>query len=51
MPFEGRERTKAIEIKQAVGVNFSMDLLVYDPKYLQQRIEWEDWFLREITEI
>ena len=27
-----------------------MDLLVYDPKYLQQRIDWEDWFVREITE-
>ncbi len=50
MPFEGRERAKAMEIKQAAGVDFSMDLLVYDPAHLQQRIEWEDWFLREITE-
>ena len=50
MPFEGRERAKAMEIKRTVGVDFAMDLLVYDPKYLQQRIEWEDWFLREVTE-
>ena len=50
MPADERDTKKAIEIRQTVGVNFAMDLLVYDPKYLQQRIEWEDWFVREITE-
>jgi len=50
MPSEGRDIKKAIEIRQAIGVNFAMDLLVYDPDYLRQRIEWEDWFLREITQ-
>ena len=50
MSSEGRDIKKAIEIRQALRVNFAMDLLVYDPNYLQQRIEWDDWFVREITE-
>jgi predicted nucleotidyltransferase len=29
---------------------FPMDLFVRTPDELRQRIEWEDWFLREIVE-
>ncbi len=50
MPFEGRERVKAIEVKRAIGVDFSMDVLVYNPENLRQRLAWGDFFLREITQ-
>jgi predicted nucleotidyltransferase len=50
MPFEGRSAAKSIEIRQAAYAGFAMDLLVYTPAYLQQRIAWSDFFLIEITE-
>ncbi len=50
MPFDGRERAKSMEIKRSVGVDCAMDLLVYEPDRLQQRLDWGDSFLREITE-
>jgi predicted nucleotidyltransferase len=50
MPFQGRERAKAREIKQAVCPDFSLDLLVYTPDDLRRRLAWEDWFLWEVTQ-
>ncbi len=53
MPFQERERALVRRIKQSVGLDkadFTVDVLVYDPEVLRQRLEWEDWFLREITE-
>lgn len=50
LPFEGREHAKATEIRIAVHAGFPMDLLVKTPGKLKQRIEMEDFFLREITE-
>ena len=50
MPFEGKSVYKAIEIEGAVRPRFAMDLLVYTPQKLRERIAWNDFFLREITE-
>ncbi len=50
MPFEGRPVAKAIEIQSNLSVPFPMDLIVYTPERLQQRIAMQDFFLREITE-
>ena len=40
----------AVRVRLALDVHFPMDLLVRTPETLRQRIEWEDWFLREIVE-
>lgn len=50
LPFEGKEHHKAVEIRLATHAGFPMDLLVRTPEKLQQRIEMEDFFLREITQ-
>ena len=49
-PFEGSNLHKAVEIVRQVKPTFSVDLLAYTPEQLQQRIAWNDFFLREITE-
>ena len=50
MPTEPRSLKKTVEIRLAVRETFPLDLLVYDPAYLQQRLEWGDCFLQEITQ-
>jgi uncharacterized protein len=40
---------QALQIRQALNVLFGLDLIVYTPKDLAQRIAWGDSFLREIT--
>ncbi len=40
---------QALQIRQTVNVLFGLDLIVYTPKNLAQRIAWGDSFLREIT--
>lgn len=50
MPHEGKAVSKAIEIRQAVDASFALDLLVRDPAVLRQRLEWGDFFLREVVE-
>ena len=50
MPFEGDSAHKATEIRHVVRAGFPVDLLVRTPAQVEQRIEWKDWFMREITE-
>ncbi len=50
MPADRRDRRKSVEIQLAVPETFPLDLLVYDPVYLQRRAGMEDWFVREILE-
>jgi predicted nucleotidyltransferase len=50
MPFEGDSARKATEIRQVVRAGFPVDLLVRTPAQVEQRIEWNDWFMREIVE-
>jgi uncharacterized protein len=50
MPFEGHSARKAFEIRRRIRPMFAVDLLVYTPEQLRQRLAWNDWFLREATE-
>ncbi len=51
MPIPKSEfRNKAVEIRQRIQYNFSMDLLVRSPEEIAYRVSYNDWFLREITE-
>lgn len=50
MPVEGQAVHKAIEIRLALDAPFPLDLLVRDPDLLRQRLEWGDFFLREVIE-
>lgn len=45
-----KERKQRWEIRQAIEYNFALDLIVRKPSTLAQRLEWGDFFLREITE-
>ncbi len=44
-----KESEQALLIRQAIDVLFGLDILVYKPEILKQRINWGDSFLREIT--
>jgi predicted nucleotidyltransferase len=50
MPLQGRGVWKALEIIQRIAPPFSVDLLVRDPEDIRQRLEWNDFFIREIIE-
>lgn len=50
MPFEGQHVDKAVEILERVDPRFSIDLLVRTPEQVRQRLEWNDFFLREVME-
>jgi predicted nucleotidyltransferase len=49
LPYEGRRRAKATEIRSAIGARFPLDLLAYPREYVEWRVANEDYFLREIT--
>jgi predicted nucleotidyltransferase len=50
MPFEGDSARKAAEIRHKVRAGFPVDLLVRTPSQVEQRLELNDWFMREIVE-
>jgi uncharacterized protein len=50
LPSQGQAFQKAAEILNYADPKFSVDLLVRTADELQQRIEWGDFFLREIVE-
>lgn len=41
---------KSLEIRRVLNVNFGLDLLVYSPERLRQRIKMGDSFLQEIVQ-
>jgi predicted nucleotidyltransferase len=45
-----RENQQALQIRQYLNPLFGLDIIVYSPDKLEQRLAWEDSFLREITE-
>jgi predicted nucleotidyltransferase len=49
MDMQKSEISQAAEICQNIQYRFGLDLIVVTPARLQQRIEWGDSFLREIT--
>lgn len=50
LPFEGSPFKKAVEILNQLDPPFSVDLIVQTPERLRQRIEWNDFFLKEVIE-
>jgi predicted nucleotidyltransferase len=45
-----REIEQAVRIRQHIKPMFGVDILVYTPARLEQRVKWGDSFLKEITE-
>lgn len=45
-----RESQLALKIRQHLNPLFGIDILVYTPQRLEQRLSWGDPFLREIQE-
>jgi uncharacterized protein len=50
MDTELRETEQALRIRQYINPLFGVDLLVYKPARLKERVELGDSFLKEITE-
>jgi len=50
MDYTGSSHHQATRIRQALDVDFPMDLLVRSPAEVQRRIGWNDFFLKEIME-
>lgn len=43
-----RESRQSLEIRRHLGVMFGLDLVVYTPQHLKDRVDMGDWFLRDI---
>jgi uncharacterized protein len=50
LPYEGSSFRKTWEILNKVQPKFAIDLLVKSPVEVEQRLAWNDFFLREIIE-
>jgi predicted nucleotidyltransferase len=48
MPFEGKGVRKSIEIEGEVHQGFPMDLIAITPERLKERLDMQDFFLREV---
>ncbi len=43
-----KESRQSLEIRHYLGVMFGLDLVVYTPQRLKERVDAGDWFLRDI---
>ncbi len=50
MPFDGRVHEQAIKIRKGLKSSMPIDLLVRTPEQVRERVEIEDFFMREIVE-
>ncbi len=50
MPVEGRVHEQAVKIRRELGSAMPIDLLVRTPEQVIERVEMEDFFMREIVE-
>ena len=50
MPFDGRVHKQAVKIRKGLKSSLPIDLLVRTPEQVRERIEMEDFFMREIVE-
>lgn len=52
LPFEGQPARKAAHILQTINISprFSIDLLARTPEQVKQRLEQEDFFMRQVIE-
>jgi predicted nucleotidyltransferase len=45
-----KESEQSLKIRLYINILFGMDLLVYTPQHLFQRLDWGDPFMKEIVE-
>ncbi len=50
LPYEGNSLQKTWEILHKIQPKFAVDLLVKNPREIEQRLAWNDFFLHEILE-
>lgn len=50
MPFDGRIHEQAVKIRRVLDSSMPLDLLVRTPEQVRERVEMEDFFMREIVE-
>lgn len=50
LPFEVKPVRKALEILQKTNPKIPLDLLVRTPEQVRERLDNQDWFMREIIE-
>lgn len=50
MNFSGKGTRKSVEILERLDPRFGVDMLVRTPEQVKQRIEWNDFFMKEIVE-
>lgn len=50
MDADGEPQHNAVNIRRELSGRFPLDLLVRDSKTIAQRIEWNDWFLKDVLE-
>ena len=48
MRFQGKGAWKSLEILNRLKPRFAVDLLVRTPAQLRRRVQWNDFFLKEI---
>src|SRR3972149_7103998 len=48
MRFKGKSAWKSLEILNRFNPRFAVDLLVRTPEQLRRRLQWNDFFLKEI---
>ena len=46
---ENNAGRQSLKIREALDINFGVDLIVRSPEQVRQRIEWGDSFLQDIT--
>jgi uncharacterized protein len=50
MDTELKESQQAVQIRQHINPLFGVDILVYTPERLEERLSWGDQFLQEILD-
>lgn len=50
MRFKGNSLRKAVEIRMKVDPKIPLDLVVRTPETIEQRLAWNDFFLREVIQ-
>lgn len=45
-----KEVQQSIQICQQIEYGFGLDLIVYTPRHLRQRLKMGDWFVRDVLE-
>jgi len=50
MEFKGKGAWKSLEIMDRLNPRFGVDLIVRTPEQVKQRLEWNDFFMKDIIE-